>query len=258
MDLIQSRQNPHLKHLIKLASHRRDRLKSGQTVLDGPHLLAAALDAGWAPQRLFVTADGWERAEIRQLCERAAAPVAMVDAALFAEASELESLSGVLALLDMPPGPAPRQDGVVLVLDGVQDPGNVGSILRSAAAAGVDQVWLSPGCADVWSPKVLRAGMGAHFVLPLCERLDLAFALQAFAGTRAVTALEQSVGLYQADLSGNLALVMGSEGQGVSASLLALADLRLRIPMRAGIESLNVAAAAAVCLFERWRQSGAV
>lgn len=256
MEIIQSRQNPLFKACLKLASQRRERLKQGQTLLDGPHLIAAALDAGQAPQRLLVASSAGQRREIADLLERAQLPCSYLDDSLFAELSELESSSGVLAVWSLPAAPAAQNTGFILALDGVQDPGNVGAILRSAAGAGVEQVWLSKACADVYSPKVLRAGMGAHFLLPLIERADLASLLAGFRGTRAVTALSGSVSLFASDLRGDLALVMGSEGQGVCEALLAMANLRLRIPMQAGLESLNVGAATAICLYERVRQSG--
>lgn len=257
MDVIQSRQNPLIKTCSKLASNRRERLKSGLSLLDGPHLLAAALDAGQVPQKVLVAQGAAHKPEITALIARLSVSTVYVADSLFAELSELESSSGLLAVWPIPAPPEPLRAGLVLALDGVQDPGNVGAILRTAAAAGVEQVWLSAACADVYSPKVLRAGMGAHFMLPLIERAVLPDLLQAFAGQRAVTALDGSISLYAADLCGSLALVMGSEGQGVSAEVLALANLRVRIPMRAGLESLNVGAAAAICLYERVRQSAA-
>jgi tRNA(Leu) C34 or U34 (ribose-2'-O)-methylase TrmL len=103
-------------------------------------------------------------------------------------------------------------------LENLQDPGNVGTILRTAAAAGVDQVWLTSGCADVWSPKVLRAGMGAHFHLALRDRIDISVALQAFDGPLCITTLDDATSLYQTDLRGNMVLALGSEGSGISSA----------------------------------------
>ncbi|WP_374353548.1 TrmH family RNA methyltransferase [Chitinimonas sp.] len=256
MEILQSRHNPLIKTVAKLSTQRRERLKQGLMVLDGPHLIAAALDAGWHLERLLLAESAQHRAELQGLLRRHGQPAQLLADALFAELSELESISGILALCAMPTAVDVRKDGLVLALDGVQDPGNLGAILRTAAAAGVDQVWLGMGCADPWSPKVLRAGMGAQFVLPMVDRVPLLAAASAFSGIKAVTSLEGSVSLYQADLRGDLLLVMGSEGQGVSSELQALASLRLRIPMTPGIESLNVGAATAICLYERVRQAG--
>lgn len=254
MEIIRSRQNPLVRQLVKLADNRRERLKQRQTVLIGTHLVESALEAGWPLQKLLVCEGFEERPEIASLLARRAAPVLLLDPALFAEIEQAPSSSGLLALATLPDTSLPATSGFCLLLEGVQDPGNVGSILRSAAAAGVDQVWLANGCADVWSPKVLRAGMGAHFRLPVLERIDPLTMLAAFEGDIAVTTLDDATCLYRTDLRGSLALVLGSEGAGVSPLLVSLATKRLRIPMQPGVESLNVAAAAAICLFERVRQ----
>lgn len=255
MEIIRSRQNPLAKQLVKLAENRRERQKSRQTLLIGTHLVEAALQANWPLEKLLVCEGEEGRPEIAELLARRVVPVLMLERALFAEIEQSPSTAGLLALAALPENTVARQDGFCLLLENVQDPGNVGSILRTAAAAGVDQVWLTPGCADVWSPKVLRAGMGAHFLLPVLERVDMSQLLPAFSGTVAITALDQATSLYESDLRGSIVLALGSEGGGVSEALQALAGQRLRIPMADGVESLNVAAAAAICLFERRRQS---
>ncbi|MBB5190057.1 TrmH family RNA methyltransferase [Silvimonas terrae] len=255
MEVIHSPQNALYKLCHKLATHRRDRLKQKKTLLDGAHLVAAALDAGWVIEKLLITPDGAGNPEVAGLIKACDVPATVLEATLFKSLSELPSPTGVMALVSIPDSQTARQHGLCLLLDGVQDPGNVGSILRTAAAAGVDQVLLSDHCADLWSPKVLRAGMGAHFVLDLVERADLAQFADGFAGPVAALMLDDAQDLYAATLTGNLALVMGSEGQGVSADMAARATLRLTIPMHPGIESLNVGAAAAICLYERVRQA---
>lgn len=254
MEIIRSRQNPLAKLLIKLAESRRERQKQQQTVLVGTHLVESALQAGWPLEKLLVCEGEENRPEIALLLQDRKAPALMLDRSLFAEIEQTPSTTGLLALATIPATPAVASTGFLLLLEGVQDPGNVGSILRTAAAAGVDQVWLSHGCADIWSPKVLRAGMGAHFLLPLVEHVNPQEALSAFTGTIAVTTLDDATSLYGSDLRGNLVLALGSEGAGVSSELLQLATTRLRIPMQEKVESLNVSAAAAICLFERVRQ----
>jgi TrmH family RNA methyltransferase len=154
--------------------------------------------------------------------------------------------------------PRPRQPQALVesavLLDGVQDPGNVGSILRSAGAAGIRQVYCSAGTAFCWSPKVLRAAMGAHFVLEIFENVDLP-ALAASARIPVLaTSGYASERLYGLDLSGPVAWVLGHEGQGVSSELLDLATRRVAVPHAGKVESLNVAACAAVCFFEQLRQ----
>lgn len=254
MEIIRSRQNPLVKHLIKLAENRRERIKTRQTLLVGTHLVEAAGGAAWPIERMLVAAGQEDRPEIARLIATSPAPVTLLAADLFAEVEQTPSTTGLLALAAIPEAPALARAGCCLLLDGIQDPGNVGSILRTAVAAGVDQVWLTPGCADAWSPKVLRAGMGAHFLLPVIERVEPLEALAAFQGPLLVTTLQESVSLYDCDLGGNLVIALGSEGGGVSPELLARAQVRIRIPMAGPVESLNVAAAAAICLFERMRQ----
>lgn len=254
MEIIRSRQNPLVKQLIKLADNRRERLKARQTLLLGTHLVASALAAGWTLQRLLVAEGEDSRAEIADLMQQAGTPVTLLSRDLFAEIEQSPSTVGILALAALPETAAPRRSGCCLLLEGIQDPGNVGSILRTAAAAGIDQAWLTPGCADVWSPKVLRAGMGAHFMIPVVERVTLDEVLPGFNGRIVATTLDAADSLYATDLRPDMVLALGSEGEGVSTELLAFAHARVRIPMARETESLNVAAAAAICLFERLRQ----
>jgi TrmH family RNA methyltransferase len=141
-----------------------------------------------------------------------------------------------------------------LLLEDIQDPGNLGSILRSSAAAGCDAVFLSRGCADAWSPKVLRAGMGGHFVLSIKESADLLEVATQFTGKILAASLRADKSLYESNLRGKLAFVIGNEGAGLSQALLDAAQQHFIIPMPGKVESLNAAAAAAVCLFEAVRQ----
>jgi TrmH family RNA methyltransferase len=143
-----------------------------------------------------------------------------------------------------------------LLLEGVQDPGNLGSILRSAAAAGATHALLSRGCADAWSPRVLRAGMGAHFFLSITEHADIADFARTYAGQVVAMTPHAKRSLLELDLRPPTAFLLGNEGAGLSSALLQQADLTVSIPMPGGMESINVAAAAAVCLFERLRQRG--
>ena len=175
--------------------------------------------------------------------------------ALMRELGLVDTPSGLLALAPIPAADGPPDLAAdAILLDGVQDPGNVGTLLRTAAAAGVRQALLSPGCAAAWSPKVLRAGQGAHFVLAIHEEADLEAFADAYRGTLAVTTLEDSLSLYAAEWQSPLAWVFGAEGQGVRRALLDRAGLKIRIPMPGAVESLNVGAAAAVCLFEAVRR----
>jgi TrmH family RNA methyltransferase len=256
MKLIQSRDNPYYKELLKLTGSSRQRGKVGQTLLDGAHLLAAYLDAGLLPQQLLVNAAAAQDAEIIMLLGRAGnVPVTQLDDRLFAELSELKTPTGILALIDIPQPAAPIADSrFALLLEDIQDPGNLGSMLRSAAAAGCDAVFLSPGCADAWSPRVLRAAMGGHFALRIYERQDLLGVAKEFHGALLATSLQATHSLYQCDLHGSVAFMVGNEGAGLSAELSGCATQMITIPMPGRVESLNAAAATAVCLFEVVRQ----
>lgn len=265
MKAISSRDNPMVKRLHALANSARERRKLGETLLDGAHLLDAALQQQWPLKAIVVSDSGCAQLEIEDLLARCAhdLPRYQLPDALFAHISPVDSPSGVIAIIDLPPEPDPARlaDGAALsahslvVLDGVQDPGNLGTILRTAAAAGVRDVLLTPGCAGAWSPRALRAGMGAHFGLRIRERVDAVDVLGAFRGAILATALgEGARSLYELDLDAPVAWLFGAEGQGVSPALLACASQRVIIPMAGDVESLNVAAAVAVCLFEQARQ----
>jgi len=190
------------------------------------------------------------------LIERAdGVAVTHLDDKLFAELSELKTPTGIFALIDLPqPSETVAGSRFALLLEDIQDPGNLGSMLRSAAAAGCDAVFLSNGCADAWSPKVLRAAMGGHFALNVYERQDLPGVAKSFPGTLLAASLQATHSLYDCDLRGNVAFLIGNEGAGLSADLLNLATQQITIPMPGKVESLNAAAATAICLFETVRQ----
>jgi TrmH family RNA methyltransferase len=250
---VTSRQNPRLKEAVRLIASARDRRKAGKCVLEGEHLVAVYAQRHGAPETLVVSDDALARPQTRALALQFAGRTLVVTAKLLAELTVLPAGVGVLAVVPaLRPSPAPPGD-FCLLLDGVQDPGNAGSILRSAAAAGVAQAYLSKHCAFAWSPKVLRAGQGAHFCLDIHENVDLpAWAAGYRAGGGEVVAAVASGGtsLYDARLTGRVALAVGNEGAGLDPALAAQATQRVTIPMPGGMESLNAAAAAAVCLFE--------
>lgn len=253
MKQIQSRDNAFYKSLRKLAESGRERRKAGKTVLDGVHLVEA-FEARFGPVDTLVVGESALRAgEVAEYVT--GREIVVLADALLRELGLVETPSGLLAVVDIPGQPAAvdrKKDAILL--DGVQDPGNVGTLLRTAAAAGIGQALLSPGCASAWSPRVLRAGQGAHFVLDIHEEADLPAFMAEYQGTTAVTCLEGAASLYEAEWSGPLAWVFGAEGQGVRRELIEAARLRIKIPMPGAVESLNVAAAAAVCLFEALRR----
>ncbi|MCH8925548.1 MAG: RNA methyltransferase [Proteobacteria bacterium] len=157
--------------------------------------------------------------------------------------------------------PAPRDIPVReserfgVLLESIQDPGNLGSILRSAAVAGVCDAYLSKGCADAWSPKTLRAAMGAHFLLRIYEQSNLVKVVKEFKGKVIATTLKTNKSLYKTHLTGPIAFAFGNEGIGLSDEVRQASSEQVTIPMVEGTESLNVAAAAAICFFERVRQT---
>lgn len=258
MKRITSRDNARFKWWRQLAQSGRERRKQGRTLLDGPHLLQAYVGRVGMPTALAVSDQGLDRAEIRQLIERCAGcETTQFADALFAEISPVDTPTGLLAAVDIPDAPiAADIEGSCVILDGIQDAGNVGSILRSASAAGVNWAVFTTGCAQAWSPKVLRAAMGAHFALNLIETADARGILGTCTGKIIATLPHAETELFAIDLTGPVAWLFGSEGGGVSRELIDSATDLAKIPMAAASESLNVAAAAAVCLFEQLRQRG--
>ena len=253
MSVIRSRDNPRVRRWQKLANSGRARRAEGRTLLEGTHLVAAALDAGATLEALIVAEEQQARPEIAELVRRhGQAPVVLAEA-IFARLVTTDTPAGVAAEFAIPRR-EPELRASCVFLDGVQDAGNVGTLLRSAAAFGIGDVVLGVGCADAWSPKVLRAGMGAHFGLRLATGADLEQAVGRFAGTLACTVVRDGLPVGEADLTGPIGWLFGAEGQGVSAALARRAGLRVTIPMPGGAESLNVAAAAAICFYERARQ----
>jgi len=183
----------------------------------------------------------------------------MLSDALFRQLSSVATPTGIVASVKTPAArPLPDTPAACVMLEDLQDPGNLGSILRSAAAAGVEEVYLSRTTVHAWSPRVLRAGMGAHFTTRIFEGVDLVALARRFPGRVYAAAHDASLPLYSADLRGRVALVFGNEGAGITRALREAAHAALAIPMPGKAESLNVAAAAAVCLFERVRQMSAV
>jgi len=252
--VVTSRDNPLLVRLRKLARDPAAYRKAGEVWLEGEHLCTALQARGQRPAQAVVADSAWAQPALRALAQWAPRVVVVPDA-LFDGVSGLESPARIGYLLALPATPAIDPAAASVVLDRVQDAGNVGSILRTAAAFGVGQVLALQGTAALWSPKVLRAGMGAHFGLRLVEGLqldDLARLTVPLVGTSLAT----DTLLPGAVLPRPCAWVMGHEGQGVAPALLARCALTVRIPQPGGEESLNVAAAAAVCLYESQRQSG--
>lgn len=259
MQRITSAKNPFIKRTRQLATSAKERRSSGLTLLDGIHLCDAYLRAGLEPVSVIVgdsaMSDGEVVAILERLDERA--ELISVPDSLLASISVVEQGVVIAFVVQVPEaaGDAPKLAGDALLLDGVQDPGNVGALLRTAAAAGIKQVYLGGQTASAWAPKVLRAGMGAQFALDIFEGCDLVDVVKNSTVPVYATSLQAKQSVYQKDLTGASAWLFGAEGRGVSKELTALCgDNAVIIPQADGVESLNVAAAAAVCLFEQRRQ----
>jgi TrmH family RNA methyltransferase len=253
--VITSRDNPTLKALRALAEDAREQRRQGRTLLDGPHLVESYVHRVGLPEMLVVSESGAGNTEVARLLSSMAATDALtIPDALFRELSGVATPVGLLAVISVPTVPTGMPRGPCVLLDAIQDAGNVGTIPRSAVAAGVREVALGSGCAGAWTPRVLRAAQGAHFGLCIREQVDLEMLAKAYGAASIAAVARGGTPLYELDLSEDVAWIFGNEGAGVSPGLAALAGKRATIPMAGGSESLNVGAAAAVCLFEGLRQ----
>lgn len=258
MKLISSRENPLFKELKHLASSSQARRKAGRTLLDGVHLCQAYLQHVDVPFRCIVSESSVAHPEVDaiiQACIARRAQCIVLPDALYGNLSQVENGIGLMFVIDTPVSEAPRRiSRSAVLLDGLQDPGNLGSILRSAGAAGIKDIYCSKGTVFAWSPKVLRAGMGAHFLLNIYENVDLAELMAAGGVPVLATSSHTEKRIYDVDLRKPVAWLFGHEGKGVSDELLKLAACQVTIPHYGDMESLNVAASAAICLFEQVRQ----
>jgi RNA methyltransferase, TrmH family len=246
MSVIKSRDNARVKRWAKLVSDSSARRSEKRVIVEGAHLVGEALQSGLKPLAFIVSESGLQRPEIRRLVGKHE-PVVLGDH-IFGIVADAETPPGIAVEIDIPNASGdPKKPGVFL--EGIQDPSNVGAILRTAAAFGIGEVVLDQGCADAWSSKALRAAMGGHFKLALRRVADLANELDGFQGRIVCTVSTRGLTLNEADLTGRLGWIFGAEGQGVSEATAAKAAVRVTIPMAPGTESLNVAAAAAVCLY---------
>jgi TrmH family RNA methyltransferase len=239
----------------RLIADRQTRRRAGRAWIEGARLVGAYLEARGVPVALIVSAQASETREVGELVARAGVAPVVLAASVFRRLASTETPQGIAAEIEIPVAP-PEEDGTesCVFLDGVQDPGNLGAILRSAAAFGVPEVVLGAGCADPWSPKVLRAAMGAHFALRLRETDALAQRFAAFVGERICAVPRDGTPLNETDLRGRHAWAFGGEARGVGEATARAASLRARIPMAGSTESLNVAIAASICLYEAARQ----
>ena len=258
MKLITSRNNTLYREIRQLAGNARARRKTTRTILDGIHLCQSYLQHIGNPLFCVVNESSKNQPEIAEIyaeCSSRFVPCIFLRDFLYDEVSQVEEGVGVLFVIEPPVYPVPaRITQTAVLLDRIQDPGNMGSILRSASAAGVSEVFCSEGSAAVWSPRVLRAGMGAHFMIHVYENTDLARLIDDSDVPVIATVPDAEKSIYDVDLKKPVAWLFGHEGQGVSDILQSRAGMVLNVPHAGKQDSLNVAACAAVCFFEQLRQ----
>jgi RNA methyltransferase, TrmH family len=256
MNVLRSRDNARVKRWAKLVRDGKFRRQQGRALLEGPHLLSSLLEHGLRPLAILATEQGLQDPEIATLIARAELEPVLLAEAVFRAIVDSQTPQGLAAEIALPDR-STAAGGTTVFLEGIQDAGNVGTIIRSAAAFGAAAVVLDAACADPWSPKTLRAGMGGHFAIPIVQVGALAAALDAFTGKLLCTVAHGGTNLRSAQLSGPIGWLFGSEGSGVSRALQERAAVRVTIPAAPGTESLNVAAAAAICLYEGFSRPGA-
>jgi TrmH family RNA methyltransferase len=253
LDPITSLQNPRVKLAHGLITRPRTRRKERKIVLEGLRLLRDAIERGNKPEFVFYDPKTVDYDLLADLQNREI-DLSPISPEVMAHITDTQQPQGIVGVFPMPVPHLPRKPRRVLVLDNIRDPGNMGGLLRSAAAAGVEVVVLSPGCADPYNPKALRGGMGAHFRIPVVESdwehiTEYCKPLQVY-----LAAADGKKSHDAADWTKPWALVIGSEAHGVGTETEALNGQRIAIPMAAATESLNANVAAAIILFEAQRQ----
>jgi TrmH family RNA methyltransferase len=257
--MITSVHNPRVQMVRRLLAQSKARREQGEFVVEGVRLVEEVLKSNWDARLVLFTAPLNPRgqAAVDRFSARSV-PVEQVSDSVMDAISQTETSQGILAVLEIKLLLLPPSLNFLLILDGMRDPGNLGTILRTAAAAGVQGVQLTPGCADAWSPKVVRAGMGAHFRLPI-ERIgwpELKNTLAQSGSNLHMYLADSAEGIpyTQVDFRPPLALIVGGEAAGASTESLSMAEDKVHIPMLGGSESLNAAVAASILLFEVQRQ----
>ena len=256
--MITSAQNKKIQEVRRLLSKRREREAAGLYIAEGIRLVEEALSHAEDCDYLLWCGPLSERAEalVRNFAS-AGVSVEEITPQLMESIAGTDSPQGVLAVMRMAPLPLPEKADFVVIADGIQDPGNLGTLFRTAAAAGVDALLLMPGCADEFSPKVIRSGMGTHFRLPFA-RMDWDACEKWLRGSPEMRVLaadsDGGISCWQTDLRRPTALIIGSEANGPCDRALALSDARILIPMPGEIESLNAGIAAGILIFEVVRQ----
>lgn len=257
---ITSLQNPLVKELKKLINSLKARREQETIALEGIHLTQSFLESGNKHiYAILIREDAQQNPEILAILKKGynARNIIVVPEKVMSAVSSLSTPSEIISFVQYPSPTAFNTKETTVCLENIQDPGNLGTIFRSASAAGITQVILSSGCTDAYSTKTMRAAMGAHFKLNIYEQANIANFLKPFQGKKIATILDKkAVSLYECNLISPVAFIFGNEGNGISSELIEIADTLVTIPMPGKqIESLNVAMAATICLFEQVRQT---
>ena len=249
--LIESKDNPFFKKLKKIYSSSSFRKNQKQTILDGPHLIQSFFQHS-IPVAI-IKDSSIVSSEIENLISSLNCPCYSLSHELFVHLSELKSSTGILALVDIPKTKISKSNGLVLLLDGIQEPGNLGSILRTAKATNTNSIILSKTCADLWSPKTLRGSQGVQFSLECSVEQDLnEWILNYEHDVMALTSSGES--LFKKTLNSNMAILVGNEGNGISKKLFKNITGTISLPMHKEVESINVGAAVSAFMYEHYRQ----
>jgi TrmH family RNA methyltransferase len=255
--MLTSTKNPRIQHIRKLQNNVQTRRKEALFVVEGVRLVEEIINANWKPQFVLYTEDIPDRGHQALMhFQKLGVEVMAASSHVMQAASDTQSPQGILAVVPIPEWQLPPDPTFLLIPDGIRDPGNLGTLLRTALAAGVEAVILPPGSTDAFSPKVVRAGMGAHFRLPIFS-MDWENIRSNLSGLSIFLADSQAgVHYYQAEFRSPLALIIGGEAVGAGSQATSLAASRIHIAMPGKAESLNAAIAGAILMFEVVRQRG--
>ena len=254
IEILSSDQNPRVQLVHKLITQSKARRKEGRFVAEGPRLIEDGLKSSFPLESVFLRTHASPRAQLVLSTVPLKVPRFELDDKLFDSLTDTENSQGLLAVFRLTELPLPEKLDFVLIPDGIRDPGNLGAIIRTAEAAGVQALLIPPGTVDPWSPKVVRSSMGSHFRLPIFEWNWQAIAALLEGFNRFGASMDGQLSFWDADFHSPTALLIGSEAEGLSSDAQALVTQTLRIPMAGHNESLNAAISAAVLVFEVLRQ----
>lgn len=253
-----SLQNPLIKKIQKLGRSTSYRRKEQIVILDGIHLIQEVLNKNLTQniEQIFYTIKSKKNREILNVIEKIGEKKSVeLDENVMKKIATTTTPTGILATYKKPKSPTLNNENFVVLLDHIADPGNMGTILRTATAMGAKALFCSPDCVDIWSPKVLRAAQGAHFYIKIFDNFNLSKIKDHFDGKIFGTFLDETAqDLFQTDLTGKVGFCFGNEGQGISDKSEKICDHKIYIPMQNNFESLNVGIAAGICCGEKMRQ----